>query len=208
MSIIMHDIDQLIIKFVDLPGLTNLIAVNKYFFASVSVLPIINQWRAIATAYNYLDEFVYVEICGAGYLSYAKYVYQKLKINNNYQMLSFSVCCMTGRIETAKWLLSTYYYAGMKFDGNEFVIACERGHTKIAQWLVSFADFTGDYVNAYKYSCENGHTETAQWLLLLCESIGYKIDMCDNDTDCVDVYDNCVNDTGRTNIIDNAYIDI
>ena len=165
MSIILADLDESIIDFMDLPDLVNLMLTNKNYYEKIKNKKLIIQWnelklydnntiKKIVTSYDYhllpfneniLDK-LFLITCVNGYIEYATSLFIRYTINIHYDHeYAFQLCCKYGQINTAKWLI--------KLDG------------KINLHI--------DRDCAFQWSCKNGHHEIAKWLIELGENHGY-----------------------------------
>lgn len=182
---IVPDIDRYIASKSDLPSLVSLIAVNNFFHAHISKMPIINQWLDIKTLGPTKDPLAkFEQVCIRGYLEYAKYLRTNLNIGNSFDL--FGKICKYGQLHVAQWLITQTTIDIHWNKEYAFRFSCENGHIEVAQWLIQLGESGGrekininaetDY--AFRLSCKNNYLNIAQWLILLGESGNYaKIDI-------------------------------
>ena len=67
MNIIIPDIDIYIIKSLDLPELTNLMLVNKFFHNEISIMPIVKQWTRSSLIREAYNRKFFIAVCVEGF---------------------------------------------------------------------------------------------------------------------------------------------
>jgi len=108
MNIVSSDIDTIIVSILELPELTDLICASKHFNVMITKYPIIQQWKYIKSKYPKKCPYLFfTKSCKKGFLQYAMFLIKKYKIViHDYNERAFSLSCIYGNIETAKWLVN------------------------------------------------------------------------------------------------------
>ena len=190
MNIIISDLDEPIISFMDLPELVNLMQTNKNYYEKIKRLPLIHEWKNLKKNYRKFDAYtIFVYACLNGYMHYSKSLlnrYDKINIHDQNEY-AFTQCCIRGHIIMAKWLINlgeNHGYGKINLHGIDeriFRISCERGHFEVAKWLIDLGENHGyKRINIHAandsgffYTFLNEHYDIVKWLIDLGENHGY-----------------------------------
>ena len=187
MSIIIPDLDEHILSFMDLPETVNLMRINNYYYGKIKNKTLIKEWNHCKNQYSSLCvNDIFLETCENGYISYARSLLKRHEIYiHDHGEAAFRYACDKGHIEIAKWLIDlgeNHGYGRINIhDRNEitFELACVYGHMKLAEWLIDLGENHGygkiniHVGNDYIYRCiENKHPIIAEWFINL-ENHGY-----------------------------------
>ena len=184
MSILISDLDEPIISFMDLPEIVNLMQTNKNYYEKIKYQTLIKEWNEMKDKKCTLNEFFW-QICEQGYITYAKSLFNRYTIDIHFHNeKAFGVACTTGHLETAKWLI----YLGENGDRKinihynhdvDFKNTCFNGHLEVAKFMIELGENGYGKINIHRYEqqsfrsvCQNGHLSIALWLVELGEN-GY-----------------------------------
>ena len=168
MSILLADLDNQIISFLDLPEYVSLMQTNIYYYQKIKSTNLIIEWNKmkINDHKDYIVNNIFHITCQFGYITYAKSLINRYDIDIHSEFeYAFFKSCANGDIETAKWLIDLgenhgYGKINIIIDRNPWI-------RLIDPWRSIFAKV-----------CMNGHMEIAKWLIDLGENHGYgKIDI-------------------------------
>ena len=161
MSIIINDLDKLLIDFCDLESdFFSFMCINKHYYKLISNNELFMQWKkcyskVITTKYLVVldssKNALFIKSCKHGLLLFSKYLVSKYAIDIHYNSeypLQYS--CKKGHINVAKWLIE---------------LCSKPGSTLI--------DIHADADLAFEWSRIGGHLDVAKWLIDLSKTPGY-----------------------------------
>ena len=188
MSIILEDLDQVIISFLDLYEYVGLMQTNNYYYQKIKSTKLITEWNTIKQKNKSLNG-IFKSACKKGFITYAKSLVNRYdkKINSDFDKI-LSVVCKNSHFEIAKWLINlneSCGYPKINIQIGFFVFRTQyclsNNYFKIAKWLIDLGENNGyerinihehnDY--AFRLCCYNGNIEIAKWLINLGENHGY-----------------------------------
>ena len=112
MSIIINDLDNLLIDFCDLESdFFNLMRVNKHYYKLIKNNELFMEWNKCYTAspMSYIrnnKDKLFLKSCDIGLLLFSKYLVSKHNINIHYNREHpFQLSCRSGYLDIAKWLI-------------------------------------------------------------------------------------------------------
>ena len=188
MSIIIEDLDGLIISFLDLPEYVGFMQTNNYYYQKIKSMKLIMEWNMMKQINKSLNG-IFISACKKGFITYAKSLMNRYKIDINVCSKSdFSIICKNGHFEIAKWLIVLNEEKGYpKINIQDAFFLPNREYRlnekffEIAKWLIDLGENHGyerinihdsdDY--AFRLCCYNGNMEIAKWLIDLGENHGY-----------------------------------
>ena len=146
MSIIIRDLDEPIITFMDLPQMVNLMRVNKNYYEKIKHQKLILEWNEMKLIKNSIN-CIFQRSCVKGYINYAKSLitrYDKIDIHADNEY-AFRLACQYGHLSVARWLVDLHEYGYGKIDIHiigelAFQFACQNGHLDVAKWLIGLHD--------------------------------------------------------------------
>ena len=152
MSIILADLDDLIINFCDLEtDFFNIMRTNKYYYNLIINNELFKQWKSVCFFVEAEDKFI--NSCAFNLLPLSKYLVSKYNIDihaNKEEALRSS--CAGGYIDVAKWLIN---------------LSMQPGFTLI--------DIHANREEAFRWSCVNNHLDMAKWLIELSSGPNFKL---------------------------------
>lgn len=149
MSILIKDIDIIIINFCYLNDYRNIICVNKYYYNVIINNPLYLEFKRYKTLrlphITKDNQFVYS--CLRGFIFYIKYLVSRYKINIHINKdIAFQLSCRHGHIKIAKYLIEL----GNQSDHGQinihtnydyaFKCACVYRHVEIANYLIELGN--------------------------------------------------------------------
>ena len=164
MSIIMRDLDKLLIDFCDLESdYFNLMCINKNYYDLIINNELFKQWKKCPSIQN--KNVLFGKSCELGLLLFSKYLVAKYDVNINihdravysgmcgwYRYTNlFEVSCIDAHLDVAKWLfeMSREKDLSQKLDcasidihaGNEYLFrhCCMNGDIDVAKWLIDLS---------------------------------------------------------------------
>lgn len=186
MSIIIKDLDDTIISFMELPECVGLMQTNNYYYCKIKLMTLIVEWNKMKNMEGTITK-IFDFTCRLGFITYAKSLITRYKIVVN--ILLFKNICENGQLETAKWLYHHLLkrYGDIIFTFDTFIKimfkkTCIEGHLETAKWLINIynkkIDIHEDDNDLFLLMCFYGHLEIAKWLIDLGENYGHgKIDI-------------------------------
>lgn len=189
MSIIIPDIDFLIIHLLDIPELTIMVSTNKYFHDIVTKTKLYQQYWNLQH-YTYKNPYyMFLRSCKKGYLEYAKSLVQRhsqLNIHDGNEH-PFQLCCYSGNLAMCQWMINLGERLGTLIeihidDDLAFTNACTKNRINVAKWLIELGEKSYGKINIHSmYSthkdifteaCIRNYMEMARYLISLGET-GY-----------------------------------
>ena len=204
MSIIIPDLDEPIIKFMDLPKMVQLMQTNIYYYEIIKKQILITEWIKMKYVSGTL-EYAFIEACKNNYIEYAKSLIDRYDIKLKKDMTSDSSC---GKKHVDR--IRPHVYHRHTVSECAFTWACQYGNINIAKWLIKIAhDYDENKIkmayinipyenranaflallepckinihaqgeNVFYRTCINAQFEIAKWLIELCEYEQNKIDI-------------------------------
>ena len=202
MSIIIKDLDESIISFMDLPEIVILMQCNKNYYSKIKDMQLIKQWNIMKRFIGEIDD-LFIEACKQNFIIYAQSLIARYphinihKYNDDDDIYNaFQTSCIQGHLELAKWLKDlgeTIRYSKVNIhlhDDFVFRVVCSKGQIDIAKWLIDLGEnhcydkinihFQNEY--CFEKACKEGQIKIAKWLIDLGENHGYgKINIHDGD---------------------------
>ena len=189
MSIIIEDLDGLIISFLDLYEYVGLMQTNNYYYQKIKSMKLIIEWNTMKQEKRSLSE-IFKSACKKGFITYAKSLMNRYKIDiNGCSKSDFARICCNGHFEIAKWLIVLNEEKGYAKINIQFAFfsCANREYSlndksfEIAKWLIDLGENHGygrinihySYDYAFRLCCYNGNMEIAKWLIDLGENHGY-----------------------------------
>ena len=189
MSIIIEDLDGLIISFLDLPEYVALMQTNNYYYQNIKSTKLITEWNTIKQKNKSLIG-IFNSACKKGFIIYAKSLVNRYgkNIHRNFDV-AFALACLNGHFEIAKWLIDlgeNHGYRKIKikygffcFLGTEYRL--NNNYFEIAKWLIDLGEnhvykrinIHANNNYAFRLCCYNGNIKIAKWLIDLGEHHGY-----------------------------------
>lgn len=190
MSIIIPDIDHLIINLLDIPELLVMVSTNKYFHEAITKIPLYIQWHDIYINNRcYILASTFFCTCKKGYLEYAKSLIQRYRQIDIHHCNEhpFQCCCVSGNLDLCKWFIKLAEQRNNKINIHAdhdlaFIWSCGFGKLNIAKWLIGLGEESYGRINIHnshdKYTpfelaCTKNYLEIAQYLIHLGENCGY-----------------------------------
>lgn len=182
MSIIIADLDSLIISFLELPEYVALMNLNHHYYYKIKCMPLIMEWNKCK--HLTIDSLItlFGEVCNKGFLNYAKSLICRYEVIKLYQwqisITFFSSCCRDN-VEMTMWLFNEIDKSKNSFDYNQaFIASCANGQIETAKWLISITsnkDLNIHSCNeaAFRWSFYNCQPTICKWLIDLGENYGY-----------------------------------
>lgn len=166
-TLIIPDIDQLIINLSAIKELAKLAATNKHFNKQLMV--IVQQYKNLDYHYDEPKNQFFMA-CQMGYRECAQYLlnHYEIDIHANDGYLFWRSCSM-GQLEIAKWLL-TFKFDIHADDDVAFRTTCYNNHLDVAKWLVSLdgkIDIHAKNDYAFRWCVNYREAPLARWLIEL-----------------------------------------
>lgn len=166
MSIIVKDLDNLIIDLCDLESdFFNIMCINKIFFELISDNKLFKQYKQCRLSVK------------------NRYFVNWNKCSITFENLLFYESCNLGLLLFSKYLVSKYIIDIRAWNDYTFIWICFNGHLDTAKWLIELSkgkkirnkliDIHAHIDGAFVRSCENGHFDVAKWLIELGKQPGY-----------------------------------
>jgi ankyrin repeat protein len=189
MSIIIADLDDLIISFLELQDAVSLMKINVNYHNKIKCMKLICEWNSLKYNRDTID-VIFHNACSKNYLTYTKSLifryHLKIDIHANNEG-AFRWSCCDGHIDVAKFLIDLGenhgYYKINIHAHNEYAFrwSCINGHIDVAKFLIDLGenygynkiDIHADNDYAFRQSCYNEHIEVANFLIDLGENHGY-----------------------------------
>src|SRR5438876_221368 len=134
MSILLKDLNSLLLSFCDPYQLGNLACINKYYHKIIADTHLLTEWSDVLSQ---RDNYMFLYSCYKGYLWISKFLLNKYKIDIHYGgEYVFRGSCCNGHLSTAQWLVE---------------LGC--------QPEFGIINIHADKESAFRWSCENGYLE-------------------------------------------------
>ena len=186
MSIVIADLDDSIISFMDLEEMVNLMLTNKNYNSKIIKLDLIKEWNLMKNQ-NCNINTLFNKTCQNKYISYAKSLIRRFNIKINIHTDdedAFRWICYNGDLEMAKWLIdlgenghekiNIHIFSIFFTNDNPFLWACYNDHLEMAKWLISLGENGYGQINihmnnekAFQFACSHKNSNIAQWLISL-----------------------------------------
>ena len=143
MSILLEDLNDTIIGFMELPEIVNLMCTNKYYYGKIRCNQLIIEWNKTKKYWKCNLNYIFGYTCSKGYITYAKSLLFRYKIDIHCDReYAFQISCHNGNFGVAKWLIDLgenhgYNKINIHHDNDlAFLWSYRRGHFEIAKWLI------------------------------------------------------------------------
>lgn len=190
MSIVIPDLDSLIISFLELPSCVALMKINNHYYDKIKRMQLIIEWNKIIYERCSLNS-LFIIVCDQGFITYAKSLIDRYKINIHFnEEAAFIWSCQKGHLEIAQWLVDLGEKCGY---GHIDICTCNYlafnlsfycYQPIICKWLIDLGEKHGyskidihaafnNHHTILNFDYKNGHNDLLKWLIDLGENHGY-----------------------------------
>lgn len=188
MSILLNDLDGLIIQWLNLPEMLPLCSVNHHYKSVIGAQSVVVQWHCIKDK----PDNKLLLACHFNYPELVDFLLDYSNVSFDVKYDYFRICCRTGNIKLLEKNLDIKMNNMIARCGNEydsltidnkkyehwdpFVLACINGHIPMTKWLIESDMFWTtiyyQYDTPFAYACRYGNFEMAKWLISLASTYG------------------------------------